>query len=142
MENLVLWCPRGVDFSLVGYTDADYASYKVDRKSTSGICQFLGPSLVSWHSKKHSFIALSTAKVKYIAAGACYTQLLWIRQLLRDLGNDLKEAPIKCDNKSAINITKNHVRHSHSKQIEVRHHFIHDHVEKGDVTLKFVPTEY
>ena len=46
-KNLGLWYPRGGDFSLVGYTDADYAGYKVDRKSTSGTCQFLGPSLVS-----------------------------------------------------------------------------------------------
>ena len=82
------------------------------------------------------------AEADYIATGACCAQLLWIMQLLGDLGIDLKEVPIKCDNKSAINITKNPVQHSHNKHIEVRHHFIHDHVEKGDVTLKFVPTEY
>jgi len=46
-KNLGLWYPRGGDFSLVGYTDVDYTGYTVDRKSTSGTCQFLGQSLVS-----------------------------------------------------------------------------------------------
>ena len=140
-KNLGLWYPQGGDFSLVGYTEADYTGYKVDRKSTSGTCQFLGPSLVSWHSKKQNSVALSTAEAEYIAAGACCAQLLWIMQQLRDFGINLKEVPIKCDNKSAINITKNPVQHSRTKHIEVRHHFIRDHVEKGHVTLAFVPTD-
>ena len=73
----------------------------------SGTCQFLGPSLVSWHSKKQNSVALSMAEAEYIAAGACCAQLLLILRQLRDLGIDLKKVPIKCDNKSAINITKN-----------------------------------
>jgi hypothetical protein len=50
--NLGLWYPKGSHFDLIGYSDADYARCKVDRKSTSGTCQFLGRSLVSWPSKK------------------------------------------------------------------------------------------
>ena len=51
-KNLGLQYPKGGHFSLVGYSDADYVGYKVDRKSTSSMCQFLGSSLVSWYSKK------------------------------------------------------------------------------------------
>ena len=69
-KNFGLWYPKGGDF-LVGYSDADYACYQVDRKSTLGTCQFLGQSLVSWHSKKYNSIALSTAEAEYIAAVAC-----------------------------------------------------------------------
>jgi hypothetical protein len=47
-----LWYPKGAPFELIGYSDSDYAGCKVDRKSTSGTCQFLGRSLVSWSSKK------------------------------------------------------------------------------------------
>jgi hypothetical protein len=47
-----LWYPKGSTFDLIGYSDADYARCKIDRKSTSGTCQFLGKSLVSWDSKK------------------------------------------------------------------------------------------
>jgi hypothetical protein len=51
-SNLGLWYPKGSRFELLGYSDADYARCKVDRKSTSGTCQFLGWSLISWFSKK------------------------------------------------------------------------------------------
>jgi len=105
-KNLGLWYPREGDFSLVGYTDADYAGYKVYKKSTSGTCQLLEPCLVSWHSNKQNSVALSTTEVEYITASASCAQLLWIMQQLRDLGINLKEVPIKCDNKSAIDITK------------------------------------
>jgi hypothetical protein len=51
-HNLGLWYPKGSCFELLGYSDADYARCKVDRKSTSGTCQFFGWSLVSWSSRK------------------------------------------------------------------------------------------
>jgi hypothetical protein len=47
-----IWYPKGSNFDLIGYSDSDYAGCKVDRKSTSGTCQFFGRSLVSWSSKK------------------------------------------------------------------------------------------
>jgi hypothetical protein len=77
-----LWYPRGSTFDLIGYTDADWAGCKINRKSTSGTCQFFGRSLVSWASKKQNSVALSTAEAEYIAAGHCCTQLLWMRQTL------------------------------------------------------------
>jgi hypothetical protein len=60
------------------------AGCKIDRKSTSGTCQFLERSLVSWASKKQNSVALSTAEAEYIAVGHCCAQLLWMRQTLRD----------------------------------------------------------
>jgi transposase InsO family protein len=141
-KELGLWYPKQKDFTLIGYSDADFAGYKVDRKSTSGCCQFLGASLISWHSKKQNSVALSTAEAEYIAAGACCSQILWIAQQMRDLGINLKGIPIKCDNTSAISITKNPVQHSRTKHIDVRHHFIRDHVEKGDVSISFISTDY
>ena len=101
----------------------------------------MGSSLISWYSKKQNSVALSTAEAEYIASSACCSQILWIAQQLRDLGIDLKGIPIKCDNTSAICITKNPVQHSRTKHIEVRHHFIRDHVEKGHITLSFISTE-
>jgi hypothetical protein len=74
--------PKGSTFDLIGYSDADWAGCKIDRKSTSGTCQFLGRSLMSWASKKQNSEALSTAEVEYIAAGHCCTQLLWMMPTL------------------------------------------------------------
>jgi hypothetical protein len=70
-SNLGLWYLKGSTFNLLGYSDSDYAGCKVDRKSTTGTCQFLGRSLVSWSSKKQNLVALSTTEAKYVAAGAC-----------------------------------------------------------------------
>ena len=54
-----------------GYSDSDYAGSKINRKSTTGTCQFIGRSLVSWSYRKQNSIALSTTKTEYVAAGAC-----------------------------------------------------------------------
>jgi hypothetical protein len=70
--NLGLWYPKGSRYKLIGYSDADYAGCKVDRKSTSVTCQFLRRSLFSWSSKKQNFIALSTAEAEYVAAGSYF----------------------------------------------------------------------
>jgi hypothetical protein len=71
-----LWYPKGSTFDLIGYSAVYYTRCKIDRKSTSGTCQFLGRSLVSWASKKQNSVALSTAEAEYIAAGHCCAQLL------------------------------------------------------------------
>jgi hypothetical protein len=60
---------------------------------------------------------------------------------LRDFGLSFDSVPLFCDNTSAINIAKNPVQHSRTKHIDVRFHFLRDHVEKGDVVLKFVESE-
>ena len=63
-------------YNLVGYSDSDFVGCKIDRKSTSGTCHFIGYALVSWHSKKQNSVVLSTAKAKYISAGSCCAQIL------------------------------------------------------------------
>ncbi|XP_072146358.1 secreted RxLR effector protein 161-like [Setaria viridis] len=138
--NLGLWYPKGSTFNLLGYSDSDYASCKVDRKSASGTCQFLGRFLVSWSSKKQNSIALSTAKAEYVAAGACCAQLLWMRLTLRDFGCDFSKIPFLCDKESTIKLANNPVNHSRTKHIDIRHHFLRDHEAKGDITLSHVST--
>jgi hypothetical protein len=139
--NFGLWYPKGSNFNLLGYSDFDYAGYKVERKSTSGTCQFLGWSLVSWSSKKQNSIALSTAEAEYVAAGACCAQLLWMKQTLNDYGCRLTKIPLLCDNESAIKLANNPVSHSRTKHIDIRHHFLRDHETKGDIAIHHVSTE-
>jgi hypothetical protein len=114
-----IWYPKGSTFDLIGYSDSDYVGCKVDRKSTSGTCQFPERSLVSWSSKKQTFVALSTTEAEYVAAGQCCTQLLWMRQTLRDFGYNLSKVPILCDNESAIRLADNPVEHSRTKYIDI-----------------------
>ncbi|XP_050920088.1 secreted RxLR effector protein 161-like [Lathyrus oleraceus] len=138
--NVGLWYPNGSICNLIGYSDADYAGCKTDRKRTSGTWHILGNALVSWACKKQACVALSMAEAEYIAAGSCYAQIIWLKQQFWDYRLDLGCIPLRCDNTSAINITKNTVRHSRTKHIDIRHHFLRDHVLKGDFKVSFVDT--
>ena len=51
-QGIGLWYPKHTSFDLIGYSDADYAGCRIDRKSTSGACHFLGHSLITWSSRK------------------------------------------------------------------------------------------
>jgi hypothetical protein len=136
-----LWYPRGSTFDLIGYSDADWAGCKINRKSTSGTCQFLGRSLVSWASKKQNSVALSTAEAEYIAAGHCCAQLLWMRQTLRDYGYKLTKVSLLCDNESAIRMADNPVEHSRTKHIAIRYHFLRDHQQKRYIEIAYISTK-
>ena len=139
--NFGLWYPKGSSFHLMGYSDADYAGEKKDRKSTSGSCQFLGRSLVCWSSKKQNCVALSTTEAEYISAAICCAQLLWIKNQLRDYGLVLERISIMCDNTTAISMVANPVNHSRTKHIDVRYHFIRKHATNGTIELHFVPMD-
>jgi hypothetical protein len=136
-----IWYPKGSTFDLIGYSNSDYARCKVDRKSTSGTCQFLGRSLVSWSSKKQTSVVLSTAEAEYVVVGQCCAQLLWMRQTLRDFGYNLSKVPLLCDNESAIRMADNPIEHSHTKHIDIRHHFLRDHQQKGDIEVYHISIE-
>jgi len=86
-------------------------------------------------------VALSTAEAKYVAAASCCAQLLWIKQQLEDFGIVTDTIPLLCDNTSALNMAKNPVQHKRTKHIDVRHHFLRDSVEKGNICMKFCKTE-
>lgn len=88
--------------------------------------------MVSWSSKKQSIIALSSAKVEYIAASTTYTQAIWIACLFEDLGMDI-ELPIlvQYDNINTISMTKNPMFHNRKKHIDIQHHFMRDLAEEG-----------
>ena len=140
-KDLGLWYPKGAYLELISYSDADFGGCKIDRKSTSGTCHLLGSSLVSWGSKKQNSVALSTAEAEYVSAASCCAQTLWMKQTLQDFGLNFGCTSILCDNTSAICLSKNPIQHSRTKHIEIRHHFIRDHIQKGDIVLKFIPTE-
>ena len=86
-------------------------------------------------------VALSTAEAEYIVGGSYCAQILWIKQQLEDFGIKLNETPIRCDNSSAINLTKNLIQHSRSNHIEIKHHFIREHIQNKDIILDYVCTE-
>ncbi|GJX68965.1 putative ribonuclease H-like domain-containing protein [Tanacetum coccineum] len=96
--KLGLWYPKDSPFDLVAYTDSDYAGASLDRKSTTGGCQFLGCRLISWQCKKQTVVANSTTEAEYVAASSCYGQVLWIQNQLLDYGYNFMHTKIFIDN--------------------------------------------
>ncbi|GJT20611.1 retrovirus-related pol polyprotein from transposon TNT 1-94 [Tanacetum coccineum] len=124
------------------FADADHAGCQDTRRSTSGSIQLLGDRLVSWSSKRQKSVAISSTEAEYIALSGCCAQVLWMRSQLTDYGLGFNKIPMYCDNKSAIALCCNNVQHSRSKHIDIRFHFIKEHVENGVIELYFVNTEY
>jgi hypothetical protein len=91
--------------------------------------------------KETNLCALSTAEAEYVAGGQCCTQLLWMSQTLRDFGYNLSKVLLLCDNESAIRMADNPVEHSRTKHIDIRHHFLRDHQQKGDIEVYHINTE-
>jgi hypothetical protein len=123
---------------LCGYSDADWAG-SFDRKSTTGFCTFVGGNLVTWKSKKQNVVARSSAEAEYRAMASTASELIWIKQLLRDTGIGCDQ-PIKmyCDNNSARHIASNPVFHERTKHIEVDCHYVREKVQAKEITTPFV----
>ncbi|GKD42305.1 retrovirus-related pol polyprotein from transposon TNT 1-94 [Tanacetum coccineum] len=115
--TLGLYYPKCSGFDLKGYLDSDYAGCNMDRKSTS-------------------------VEAEYVTAAGCCASILWMKSQLSDYDIHFKMVPIFCDNTSAFAISNNQVLHSRTKHIDVRYHFIRDHILKGDTELHFIPTKY
>ncbi|GKF01259.1 hypothetical protein Tco_0028182, partial [Tanacetum coccineum] len=84
--KLGLWYPKDYPFDLVAYTDNDYAGASLDKKSTTGGCQFLRSRLISWQCKKQTVVSNSIIEAEYVAASSCCRQVLWIQNQLFDYG--------------------------------------------------------
>ncbi|GKD82470.1 putative ribonuclease H-like domain-containing protein, partial [Tanacetum coccineum] len=138
--NLGLWYPKDSPFILEAFSDSDYASVSLDRKSTTGGCQFLGSRLISWQCKKHIVVVNSTNEAEYIAASHCWGQVLWIQNQMLDYGYNFMQTKIHDDKESVICVVKNPVYHSKTKHIEIRHHFIRDSYEKRLIEMVKIHT--
>ncbi|XP_028101868.1 uncharacterized protein LOC114301153 [Camellia sinensis] len=107
----LLFSKNGIS-NIEGYTDSDWAGDPTTKRHTSGYFTLVEGNLVTWKSKKHKVVARSSAEAKFrgMAHGVC--ELIWIRNILRDLGIDYaKPMNLHCDNKVAIEIAQNLVQH-------------------------------
>ncbi|GJR60124.1 retrovirus-related pol polyprotein from transposon TNT 1-94 [Tanacetum coccineum] len=128
-SHLGLWYPKGTGIETIVYADSNHARDCVDRKSSSGVCTFVG-CLTSWFAKKQRALAISTTEAEYVSAGKACQQALWMKQALIDYDIRLDDVLIICDNKGAIDLSKNPVQHSRTKHIEIRHHFLRDNLSR------------
>lgn len=109
------------NFNLYCYTDSDYAGDVETRHSTSGFVIMLSSGPISWSSRRHSTIALTTTEAEYIAASEGIKELVWVKRLYQQLVPEKRETPILyLDNQSSIKLIKNprfHKRTKHRSKI-------------------------
>ncbi|GJW72781.1 hypothetical protein Tco_0132151 [Tanacetum coccineum] len=101
----------------------------------------MGCCLTLWFSKKQTSLAIFTTKVEYVSAEKACQQALCVKQALVDYDKELDDIPVLCDNKGAIDLSKNPVLYSRTIHIEIRHHFLCDNVQKGNISIEKVSSE-
>ena len=126
----------------VGCSDADWASNTIDRRSVSGYSFYFQGSLVSWSAVKQKSIALSSTEAEYYALAHAFKEALWIRTFLSLLRFPVpRPFPILTDNQAACSLSTSSAISARSKHIDIRHHFIRDHVQAGSFSTTWIPTE-
>ena len=130
--------------SLISFADADYASRSTDRRSVSGRVVMCAGGPVSWHSKTHKCVTLSTTPAEYVAMSDMGKENLFLRQVWYFM---LPKARMPCiamyeDNEGAIQIAKHPISNSNSKHIDVRHHFLRELVERKEIEIIHIASQY
>lgn len=132
---------------ITGYSDADYAADKSDRKSTLGYVFTFAGGAISWRSTKQRSVATSTTEAEYVALSTCAKQALWLRLLLADIGyskfigSDTSSMQIFGDNQSSLMLIENPQVHERSKHIDVCYHHVRDAVQKKLLYVQYTPSK-
>ena len=124
-----------------GLSDADWASDENDRKSISGYCFFFCNSLVSWSARKQRTVSTSSTESEYYALANTMKEAIWLKLFLTLTKLHTPHSfPLLCDNQSARLIASSDSVSSRTKHIDVRYHFIREHVANGSFPLHWIPT--
>ena len=142
MTDMRLVYRRTTNISLLGYVDADWAGDVNDRRSVSGYTFVMAGAAISWSSKKQTSVALSSTEAEYMAAAAAAKEATWLQILFSEIEPSLTRMPIKLliDNQSAMSLAKNATFHEQTKHIAIRHHYIREKVDEGEIVLEYLPT--
>jgi hypothetical protein len=126
------------DNTLYGFSDSDWAGCPDDRKSTTDYLIFLGPNLISWCSKKQPTMARSSIVAEYRSLAMATAELVWLRNLLHELGLALPSPISWCDNLSATFLASNPAFHARTKHIELDYHFVREKVTTNSLCVRFI----
>ena len=126
----------------VAYADADFGGDPDSRRSTTGMVVKMGTGAISWSSKLQAILTLSTTEAEYIAAVSTAQEIIWLRNLLKEIGFEVKGASIlKLDNQSAIAVSRNPEHHGRMKHLDLRHYWLRDACKAGLVDVQYISTK-
>ncbi|CCF48131.1 hypothetical protein NDA10_001331 [Ustilago hordei] len=121
------------------YTDANWASNpNLVWKSTSGSIIKLFSSIVTWNSHIQKCVTSSAVEAEYIVASAAAREALFHKQLLQSLSFGKHTPIVLTDNTGCIQVAKDPAMHSKLKHVNTMYHLIHDHVQEGNINIKYV----
>jgi hypothetical protein len=125
----------------IAYSDSDHGGNPDNGRSTGGYVVKIGTGAVSWSSKLQSLVALSTTEAEHIAAVEAGKEIIWMRQLMGELGYTISEPSVlRMDNQSAIAVSKNPEHHGKMKHLALRLFWLRDAVQDGVISPSFVTT--
>jgi hypothetical protein len=126
---------------LTAFCDADYAADIDDRKSRSGFVLMLNGGPIAWGSRKQGCTARSTTEAEYMAAHLATNEVIWMRQLLAELGYP-QRAPtlLRSDNQAAIRLVHNPEFHKRTKHVDVKYHILREHLLNNVISIAYIPT--
>jgi hypothetical protein len=125
---------------LIRYSDANYGGDLQDRKLTSGMVFTLFSGSISWASTKQKTVAIATIIAEYVALTPVIKEALWLKQLFEEISIPMGSIEVKTDAQGAMDLATNARFSQKTKHINIRHHFIRDHINTKEIDLKHVPT--
>lgn len=128
--------------TLTAFCDADWGGDTQDRKSTGAYLIYFGPNAVSWSCKKQPTVARSSTEAEYRTIATTTAELLWLQQLLQELGVPTTAPTIYSDNIGATYLCANPVFHFRMKHLAIDYHFVRDLVAENKLTVSHVPTSH
>jgi hypothetical protein len=129
------------DITVTAISDSDYAGDPESRKSISGFIVYVNGCPIAWRSRQQKPTSLSSCESEYYAMTEAATELIYIKQIFDFIGMEVKlPMTIRCDNQGAIFLAKNETS-ARTKHIDVRYHFIRDHVEDKTISIEYVNTK-
>ena len=131
----------GSQVNLTMYSDSDYAGCPYTRRSITGYCALIAGGCVSWRARKQPTVATSSTEAEYRAAYEAAQEVIWLRQLLSDLGYPPScSTTLHCDNQGALALSRNPLYQSRSKHFDITHHWIREKVSDGTIKPQYIST--
>lgn len=130
-----------INEELIGYSDADWAEDRIDRKSNSGFIFKFNGGTISWACRKQQCVAMSSCESEFIALCEASQETVWLRKLLDDM-HEIQNEPtvLHEDNQSCIQWAENPKFSNRTKHIDTKIYFVCGVGKNREMTLTYCPT--